>query len=1048
MSRHSSLNSTREEDHMDPLGTPNRSITGVSHISVRSSQSTSALYPDYNNTAVHLPLVASVPNPLHRESLSPLDAYTAHCHAAGTEPLPELLAALADPSATVCSLSERRAAMTDRELACLCAAVRNNRTIFELDLEGCHMSTAAAAELGQLILENCTLHTLRLGGNGFCDEATLLVSSALHKNTSILVFDLKASHLGLVGGKAIATMLQVNNSLTELNFQRNSLKSDSCIALAKALRTNPSVLTLMLRFNEIGDAGAIGLADLLRVNAVLTTLDLGGNCVQSAGGRALAEALRRNSTLRKLNLRSNLTHDESAIAFAGVLQTNTSLSELFLGHNELTQEGVIKLVQALITNCSLQKLDVQGTFINSDTATALADVFSRNSSLVQLALQWDPTDTQAPAIFAAGLRHNTTLTDVVVENDRGEMEDGLRIMKTALLAATDSPAPPSSVASRSQPVSHESSPSHTAVTAVPGAHLHESGSERVVLHSLTRSPPQRSSSRPQLQPPSESRLSAALAEALNHSNFTAETAVSSAMLATPRRNGTSDLVFPPTQALVDLERRMTARIDGLHKELEAALQRHEDTVQVALASDDLRQVVSQLQREAQVQRTEISQQLSDHIRSMSELLGHNLAPSDDQSDLVRDVSLQLQREVENRLTGLSEAVNRRLESLQQEVARHLERFQEHVRRCNSQCGPACQSKVLTEQLEASKLYFQKLESRIEVLESQRLPSVEELGHLIREASLTAVQQALQRTPPSSRVAQLEAELRDLHAQVELHSSFEDRLTQTVKDALHAHHRVAVPQNTSDQQLTQSVQHLLARINTLEDVLRRDQKASLLALEAILHDRELAVAPAPQRTAGGQFESPVKLVLEAPTPPGSATILHTEEPAVDERVNATALTDPAERRTEDNIFQPRSQLASQTPSNWRTWPEHKAQNQLHQKHASRAAPTSPPRSRATAHVYSSLFAPGAQAPLPRPEPLPRRPPSPQHTSFSPPIASVRPSVSGSVSRFERGSLLSPASDLVGAGQGGPGTPLPASTANTFEPSVSPPSLRAKALQRPL
>ena len=90
----------------------------------------------------------------------------------------------------------------------------------------------------------------------------------------VTVLDLSNCALREGGGQAIAAVLRVNTTLTNLNLRGNSLGEGGGQAIAAVLRVNTTLTNLNLRGNELGLGGAQAIAAALRVNTTLTNLNL------------------------------------------------------------------------------------------------------------------------------------------------------------------------------------------------------------------------------------------------------------------------------------------------------------------------------------------------------------------------------------------------------------------------------------------------------------------------------------------------------------------------------------------------------------------------------------------------------------------------------------------------------------------------------------------------------------------------------------------------------------------------------------------------------
>ena len=144
------------------------------------------------------------------------------------------------------------------------------------------------------------------------------------------VLDLNNCDLQEGGGQAIADVMRVNTTLTNLILVRNELGEGGAQAIAAALRENRTLTNLILHGNELGEGGGQAIADVLRVNTTLTNLNLGYNELGEGGGQAIAAALRVNTTLTELDLGVNFVGEGGGQAIADVLRVNTTLTNLNL----------------------------------------------------------------------------------------------------------------------------------------------------------------------------------------------------------------------------------------------------------------------------------------------------------------------------------------------------------------------------------------------------------------------------------------------------------------------------------------------------------------------------------------------------------------------------------------------------------------------------------------------------------------------------------------------------------------------------------------------
>jgi len=100
--------------------------------------------------------------------------------------------------------------------------------------------------------------------------------------------------IGVEGAQALAEILEVNTTVTDINLGCNDIGAGGAQALAEMLKVNSTVTTINLEMNGIGDDGAQALAEMFKFNTTVTDINLGGNNICAEGVQALAEALHVN----------------------------------------------------------------------------------------------------------------------------------------------------------------------------------------------------------------------------------------------------------------------------------------------------------------------------------------------------------------------------------------------------------------------------------------------------------------------------------------------------------------------------------------------------------------------------------------------------------------------------------------------------------------------------------------------------------------------------------------------------------------------------------
>jgi hypothetical protein len=212
----------------------------------------------------------------------------------------------------------------------------------------------------QLHLRDCQLHaTLASPALGFLAQSSLTELRLCH---TILSLDMTI---------ALSQGLLDNNRLRLLDLTGSRMDDAAVRCLCNGLKTASSgVEFLSLDFNSFGDDGVVALANMLEVNRSLTELHLFGNRVTSVGAEHLSQALTVNDRLQSLILSLNRIGDRGAAALARALTVNSTLANLWFPSNSIGQEGMEAFAEHLPRMNGLESLNV-GMLLNCKAEEAL-----------------------------------------------------------------------------------------------------------------------------------------------------------------------------------------------------------------------------------------------------------------------------------------------------------------------------------------------------------------------------------------------------------------------------------------------------------------------------------------------------------------------------------------------------------------------------------------------------------------------------------------------------------------------------------------------------
>lgn len=154
---------------------------------------------------------------------------------------------------------------------------------------------------------------------------------ALIPNTGLTTIFLDRSSIELKpeDGKAIAELLEKNNTITSLEIDFQPKFGNGVIPIAKALKTNTGLTSFYLdQYCAISLEGAKAFAEMIASNTTLTSLGLEG-AMGVEGVKVIAKALENNCTLTSLYLDLDVFENLDALAtFEQALQKNRTLTSL------------------------------------------------------------------------------------------------------------------------------------------------------------------------------------------------------------------------------------------------------------------------------------------------------------------------------------------------------------------------------------------------------------------------------------------------------------------------------------------------------------------------------------------------------------------------------------------------------------------------------------------------------------------------------------------------------------------------------------------------
>ena len=149
-------------------------------------------------------------------------------------------------------------------------------TLTTLYLRDCHISSEGAVELVAALCKNTTLKHLDLGRIpiGEHEEGVTSAVKLLVENKTLTELNLEDCHISSEGAVKLAATLCKNSTLKHLYLDRNPIGVEGASSMSDMLQHNTSLKDLHLRDDSVGEEGVHQLINSLKHNQTLRRLSL------------------------------------------------------------------------------------------------------------------------------------------------------------------------------------------------------------------------------------------------------------------------------------------------------------------------------------------------------------------------------------------------------------------------------------------------------------------------------------------------------------------------------------------------------------------------------------------------------------------------------------------------------------------------------------------------------------------------------------------------------------------------------------------------------
>lgn len=232
-----------------------------------------------------------------------------------------------------------------------------------------NMGPNGARALAAPLLLDQVLSFLDIEGNSITPIGLASIQEALSENIHITQLNIADNKLGTKGAQLIGLLMSTNATIERLNVSHNGFRDSDAIIFAKIMKQNRHLKELILAGNEFGDIAGPAFGKVLANNESLEIFDVSWNHIRKQSAAEFAQGIKENVALKSLNVSFNGFGTEGTSMMAQAIAQNRTLQHLDMSKNRITDIDITVFNRQLKCNDTLKTLRLGDNLLTTAGAT-------------------------------------------------------------------------------------------------------------------------------------------------------------------------------------------------------------------------------------------------------------------------------------------------------------------------------------------------------------------------------------------------------------------------------------------------------------------------------------------------------------------------------------------------------------------------------------------------------------------------------------------------------------------------------------------------------